>query len=108
MLLRCYYGHEQYIRSYKDFHFCMIGKEMGTVLYRARIIMFILSATACDMYHVPDFIRKYSNIKQFSCQGKLDSCLHMDYMFIGYMFAFLAVEKKNDICKATYFKSSNK
>ena len=60
------------------------------------------------MYHVPDFIRKYSNIKQFSCQGKLDSYLHMDYMFIGYMFAFLAVEKKNGICKATYFKSSNK
>ncbi|XP_065920008.1 uncharacterized protein [Dysidea avara] len=38
-------------------------------------------------YHVPHLIRMYGNIKQFSCQ---------------------AVEKKNDICKSIYFKSSNK
>ncbi|XP_065887713.1 uncharacterized protein [Dysidea avara] len=39
------------------------------------------------MYHAPHFIRMYGNLKQFTCQ---------------------AIEKKNDVCKSIYFKSSNK
>lgn len=82
--------------SYIDFHFYVIGKETGTINCRTRIRMFMLSTTVQDTihaythvysYHVPDFVR-------FSCQGKMDSYLHIHYKFIGCMLAILAVEKR--------------
>ena len=56
-------------------------------------------------YHVPNFIRKFGSIKQFSCQGKvlknIDVLLAITAMWKG-------VEKKNDDCKQVFFCSSNK
>ena len=59
----------------------------------------------CLVYHVPDTIRKYGNLKQFSGQGMstltilcISRNLHLCYT--------IGVEKNNDVAKRNYFSSN--
>ena len=51
-------------------------------------------------------MRKYNNIKQFSCQGNDITVYHI--MVCACMDLHIATEKNNDNCKKTYHRNSNK
>ena len=57
----------------------------------------------CLVFHVPEMIKKYGNIKQFSGQGNLyvfENSIH------NYLHNNLGVEKNNDDAKRNYFSSN--
>ena len=62
----------------------------------------------CLVYHVPQMVAKYGNIKQFSGQG-MNSLralnTHIHYLQ-GYNFPFVGVEKNNDVARRNYFSSN--
>ena len=53
------------------------------------------------VYHTPNVIRQYGNLKQFSCQGLYINHLHVQ-LTIQY---YSGVEKHNDDAKRYYFSS---
>ena len=50
------------------------------------------------VYHVPNIIRQYGNLKQFSCQGL--------YFFLDSYLCTSGVKKHNDDAKRNYFSSN--
>ena len=60
------------------------------------------------VYHIADFIDKYGNVKQFSCQGTLVPNCSYECLFSAYLINFTGVEKKNDVAKILYHRKSNR
>ena len=53
------------------------------------------------VYHVPNIIRQYGNLKQFSCQD-----WNALYFFLDSYLCTSGVEKHNDDAKRNYFSSN--